>query len=256
MRCFRDGLDKPKIIRTIEQPIPRSFANGFDRPVAASAVWTPKIYNPVWWSDPSLLGLADGARIDSLLDLSGNANHRVKVTDATRPYYEAAEQNGLGAGRLSQATSTRLLWSTPVVQAQPFTYFIVISNTGISAVNAEYLTGTLGTSYIRQHTATYSIEMGAGSILSAAETQTFGFKVYGFIANGANSEIWCNGTQVATGDIGAGSFTFSMFGNRSDDGTKGWDGMWGDDFLVASVLSTAQMQRASAKLKQKWGIAA
>jgi hypothetical protein len=216
--------------------------------------WKPKrLANLLFWSDASLINQSDGSRIESWLDLSGNGNHRIKATDPTRPYFETAELNGLGVIRLSQADQTRLAFTSPFTQ-NTFTYFIVMSNTGTSATNTEYILGNSAAGNINQNQASYELQVRAGSTLSVSETQTFGFKIFCFIGNGASSAIRVNGSEEASGNIGSDSFTWNIWGNNVSTFTLGWDGMVAEDFLVGSVLSASDIHRAEQYLANKWGI--
>lgn len=225
--------------------------------VAASGGWTPK--NSVFWYDPSLLNLADQARVDGLTDLTGNGHALTKASDATRPYYETAEVNGLGVLRFVYSAITRLIWSVQIVQSQPFAYHIVMSNTR-NVAEAEYLMGQNHSDAIRKNSAgTLTLSSDTDIVSITANTGlTFSPAIFTFVANGANSAIRMNGSVIASGDIGSSDFTFDILGNgRSLGATDGWTGIVGEQFLRegAANVTVNAIQIAEQYLHKRTNIA-
>lgn len=195
------------------------------------------------WLKADSLSLSDGDPIASWTDSSGLGNHAMQATEAKKPTYKVNIVNGKPVVRLDgvddcvQATLT---------VAQPDTMFLVVKGDGtdnkhfIDAQTTRQLIGVSGGVQV-----TY-----AGTLLSGTGNPTT-FQILAALFNGASSQLWRNGTSIASGNAGASSIVDPSVGGY---GAATMGGDIAEVLIYSSLLSDSDRRAVEAYLGSKYGI--
>jgi hypothetical protein len=197
----------------------------------------------------------DGQEILGATDLSGTDKHLNGGT--TGPTYETDVKNGLSVGR-GNGTDSSMVFTIDTVQ--PVTIFAVVSHaTGDVASNRGFISGENTRPYIfAPSTDVWSFY--AGTIVNSAVAIGTSHHVITAKFNGASSVLYRDGTSIATGNPGTGSFDFDgddrarLFSSSGSAGTAGeyWAGDLGEVLIYDTALSDDNRARVENYLRAKW----
>lgn len=202
----------------------------------------------------------DGQVITTWNDQSANAYTQTAINNGGSPTFFITTGANLINGHPSvKFSATGYFRSTAVAtQNQPVTVYTVLKVTttttnffgDISASPNIYVGGSngagAGNGYYLQ-TANGASFIQGGTNDSTAHTVTWQ-------ANGASSLIRVDGTQVASGQVGATGIVGGLNLGTQNNATTGTAGMLLGQWVGYQALhTTAQMQNNEAALKAKWG---
>lgn len=94
----------------------------------------------------------------------------------------------------------------------------------------------------------------AGTTLIPTITASGDYVVDAFVFSGATSEIYENGTRVASGNAGTQAMTGLVLGNRYNLASESFLGHICDFLIYDRVLTTAERQQLEGYLAHKWGL--
>lgn len=195
------------------------------------------------WRASEITGLADGAAISQWDDESGNANHLVQASGGLQPLYKTGINNGLPAVRFD-GTDDELHVSLTLTQ--PFAMFFVAK-----------LTAASNPSHVRifakpQPGSTFSIHFGTGDpslmTMQAGSALQSGFMsdpsadwhAWGFVFDGASSEMLKDNTSVVAGAAGSGGIT-SLYLGADAFGSGAADIQHQEVIVATGTLTSGQL---------------
>jgi len=203
MRSFRDGFNKPKIIRNKEQLFPRSFANGFDRPIEknnlrimsipfTSLYWADRISGtngdsiPIWKDSKGVYDAISISPTEAMLtkNISAINGHAAITFDGTQAY-----QNAL------------------IFVGQPRTVVVVFNVTNFSRFH--YITDSAETTYRnligwRDSSPDYVVISSDGpNSISYNKALSSTYIMLTAVFNGSSSKIYENGVLKVTNNAGS-----------------------------------------------------
>lgn len=143
--------------------------------------------------DPLIIGIEDWS------DKSGEANDLTQSTIAYRPKYVLNGANSYSVARFD-ATDTM---ASSLALPQPFTLHATVKLT--TPGTTQVLMGDSNAG-IRMNSSGH-IEAYAGSIITDSVDYSGSWVTISMTADGTNSNLYINGSKVATGDIGAGNIS-------------------------------------------------
>lgn len=199
------------------------------------------------WLKADALALSDNDAVASWTDSSGLGNHAVQATEAKKPTFKTAIQNGKPVIRFD-GTDDHV--ACPAITAASGLTCLVVAkvNSGIfpmlfvaSNANLE-LRGNAG------GTAMQLLTNGVTTIAGDADGV---WAVYSFANNGSNlSEFWTNGTSHGT-TANSSALGTPVIGDRIAGGQP-MNGDVAEVILYNSLLSVGNRQSVEAYLKAKW----
>lgn len=210
--------------------------------------FTPLSLSPIAWYDFSLLAGADGSAISTFNDGSGNAHTLTQATGTLQPLVKAGV-NGINSLKVAQFDGVDDSMNTASFSFnQPFVVYGVITG-GAASVVRFWTDGNLAVRCGYDNTPAPNV-FGGNTLATVASAPIANPKVMTTVFNGASSLVRVDGTQVESGDIGAGNGTIGMYVGSAGSIAQWWNGKIGE-LLIApgSSVSTAY----EAALKTKWG---
>lgn len=215
----------------------------------------PDLPNMVfWYQADALLGLADGATIETWSDISGAGRHLTHDTASQRPIYKPGILSGRPVARFARANAQRL-YATGAV-AQPITVFVVwkSTNTGASPAGRGCVLEGRDTDYssilYAQQDTTQQIVCSAGNYSRVVPFTNFIISTA--IYNGASSLVRENGAQRSTGTASYGLANGVTVGGRY--GQSYWlDGDVAEIIGYNSVLGMSDRIKVENYLAIKYG---
>jgi len=218
--------------------------------------WGPNWVDLVAWYDPSQLGLANGATVSSIPDLSGRGNDlntasgtvTIDATTLVQPALTFTGTQHLSSDLLDQQ------WSMPTR-----VYMIAKPNNPGTAMTmfdtAGALTGGNGRAVMwMDATRHFSLGQGAANLVGTLVIPTSGPSVLSGVFTGATqTRGYVNTTlRVMPGSAGSGVPKRHRIGARYD-GASPYSGLLGE-VLVARNVTDDDHARMVAYLVAKWGV--
>lgn len=195
----------------------------------------------------------EGESIQQWNDQSGNANHVTQATAAARPIFKVNIVNGQPVVRFDGLDDWMATGAFTL--NQPEMIFVVWKRAiGVIGYLIDGLAENSGSLYAGVTTIN-DVRLYAGASLVGAIGNDGAFLITGALANGASSQIWKNGTSIATGDSGASNMGGVTLGAT---GTSHTDPLAGDTpeiIIYDSVLSNANRNQVTSYLGTKYNIA-
>lgn len=199
------------------------------------------------WLKADALALSDNDAVASWTDSSGLGNHAAQATEAKKPTYKTAIQNGKPVIRFD-GTDDHLACPA-ITAASGLTGFVVYKITTAVSFGMTFVVGQ-GTLELRQAS-------GVGGLITLFSSGTItdgtgtAWHVCSFSNNGVNlTELWVDGTSIGTTANTAASGTPSI-GDRIAGGFP-LNGDVAEVLLYDSSLSIANRQAVESYLKTKY----
>ncbi|MFA5234180.1 MAG: hypothetical protein WC390_07255 [Sulfurimonas sp.] len=183
-------------------------------------------------------------KVSTWTDLSGSGNNATQVTAGNRPTQVAGIFNGHSSIRFDGASNTYMTIS-PLVQAQPYTLFVVHISRYQASSAREMLNGLNNAEprvEVNWGGASSSIDIWANSAIQYTVANSDYTAINSFIYNTTSSTIYENGTSVATGDIGTDNLTGLTIGVYYDHSAYWYKGDIGFIIKYNRILTTAERQ--------------
>lgn len=203
-----------------------------------------------WWKADAIEGLNDGNSVTNWSDSSGNNNTLTAVT-ATKPVYKTSIVNGKPVVRF--ANNNDNLKTGNLTQAQPYTYIIVLSQSGTTNTHALCQNVTTGSCLLAITATTSLTRMNAGTGVSEATSSGSAWRIITAVYNGASSVGRVNGTQVIASNVGANGYSAAPFGLSAANPT-GLNGDIAEVAFFAGAISDNDRLAVEAYLSTKYSI--
>jgi hypothetical protein len=208
----------------------------------------------VWYdaADPTTVTVTGGV-VTGVADKSGNARNLSNGTGFT---YNVTKFNGTYPSFYNSTVNASFIGSNASISlSQPVTIFAVgqtesTSNTFPFIADSTNSGSRIAVYFWNSNTFRTRLFSGSTEIENVNGPATF---VNSYIANTSSSQIFGNGTSIASGSIGTGTFSGLVFGNSFGVSTSGWAGHLCEFLIYSGVLSTADRQRVEGYLSRKWG---
>lgn len=193
---------------------------------------------------------ADNDVIGRWADKSGAGNHVTQATTANKPTLKLSIKNGKAVIRF--VTDDYLDGPTWTL-TQPVTMFIVAQTSSVAGQN--FIRGTTGGAEIGilATTTTNLQTLFAGSSLAGSTAITSAWRIHSFIANGASSLLYMNGTQTASGNAGTQNSGAIRIGASAALGGY-LAGDIAEIVVIDAAVSNGLRQAIEAHLNAKWAV--
>ena len=204
--------------------------------------------SPLAWYDPSDISslTVAGGLCSQMNDKSGNGHH-VTASGTARPQSGLDTINGLNA--LTFAATTTTMVSGAIVQAQPYTVFIVCQLKTAGGTNNQLLDSIPSRPTIGQNSGSDWFYYGGSSVVLSSTALDLNAHEVDAIFNGASSSLQLDGATIATGNPGANSLNVIGINNPS----TGWPGKTAEIIFYATALGSTLRLSVQSYLKSKWG---
>ena len=236
-------------------------------------IWTPQLSlqldgGLLWLDATTITGVADGARLTTWPDLSGNSNDAAN-TDDPRPLYQTNVQNSLPVVEFDGTDAALDITASMVNGDSDRTYALVFADAAADGGNH---TGSLmgighgadaGTWFVLQArisgtagTEGFPYVAGYSNDTESATVITTGFHYALVTYDGTTVVVRLDGSQVAseaqaltTDDLG-----FQIGYSNEGGGAEFLNSSIGEMLVYNSVLSAAQIALLEGYLSAKWGL--
>lgn len=215
------------------------------------------------WLDAQALGLADGAAVASWADLSGNGNTFVQGGSTQRPVVDIDKINGHPAV-VSDGSNDSLVCSAiaPAALTGPVTLYVVGgTDLADNTSGTDFFIGSGNSADsanrfdISRDTSERILGTAIGGVAtSAASVWTTGVKLIKFVVNGANSQVWLDGTSVATASTVSALELAKMRLFARYDNANFFPGFIGELVLVGGTVSAPDEAELITYLETRWGL--
>jgi hypothetical protein len=193
----------------------------------------------------------DGVAVSQWNDQSSGAHNLTQATGANQPLYKAAIQNGL-PGVLFDGSNDSLD-SAGVAVSQPNTTFVAMKAVAVGTNGPNIVNGITTRQVIEVifGTTNFGFYAGTSDISGgAADTSAHSFSA---VFNGVSSQLWKDGTSIATGNPGANNLSGLRLGSFNNTATGGYNGYLFEVLLYSGALSTTDRQSVEGYLRSRWG---
>jgi len=205
-----------------------------------------------WWIRADRGVTKDGSNLVTQADDLSSYGRHPTASGTGRPTWNATGINGLPS--FDFAGDDFLQYIGTVVSAQPFVVFIVGRNDGDGSTYRNAFDGYgAGRTLIYAAVTSKAIGAAAGSLVTSASTWT-GTKQVTAVINGANSFVRVNGSQVQSGNAGAGTLAGVTLG-RDPTAANWWIGSIPEVFVVTGSLTGTELVTAESYLVNRYAIA-
>ncbi len=244
----------------IRNRLPAPHPYQYSLPPMALGFTPVSLSNCALWldaADRSTMTLS-GSNVTQWNDKSGNGANLSNAS--SNPVYQSNQINGLPG--LVFGGSNWLSGSyTYATQTTAFVVYTTTSTTNLGRlidVNSNGY-GNIGAPWVTPNGGDGFLWLG-GSLLYTIRRPQTGTRLYGYVINGASSQIWRNGSQeTATydttyGQAATANGTVIGIGGLGVNPNQYFIGSVGEIVLFKSILSTAQRQQVEGYLAWKWGL--
>lgn len=235
--------------------------------------FSPLSLSPALWLDASVLGLADGAAVDSWTDMSGNGRNAT-ASGTARPTYKTSALNGRAAIEFNGTTNVMDVSMNIFASTTPMSVWTVYKTVPGSVVNSLWTTpveankgyGFIDIIYQSQYQQfTFGAEM-SGWVTGGFGGTTQSRGMYKIIAHhyagsAPNSRASFGGsingeakTYVSTGGLGAASTLTNTKIGGAAAGSPVYATTIAEVIFFFTSLSTADRQGVEAYLNAKYAI--
>jgi hypothetical protein len=206
-----------------------------------------------WWDAQKQTGYANNAAVGSATDHSGNGRALTQGTGANQPLYITASAiNGKPAFR-HDGSNDVLSTAAFSSNAQPNTLvFIVKLNSVAGAMNL--VDGIVNTARhtIATYGAPYQWHLDTSASIGGGTPDTTAPHIVRGIIDGANSQLWVDGTMVASGDAGNHALTGLVVGAEYWLGGNMMNGEWGELLTYEGRIEGSAWATLETYLLDKW----
>lgn len=220
----------------------------------AAGGWSPLDLSPAVWLDASNTGsiTQSAGAVSQLNDLSGNGRHATQSSAGLRPTTGTRTQNGLNV--LDHAADYLVIPSLTL--AQPVTIALVAQRDGTSG------NGYLGTQTDGIGGTSDRLTLVANSFnLTASAGTNLVYGAFGTswclivaVYNGASSELYVNGSLVASGNAGTGINNARPMRLGRVDGSADFDGGIGETLIIPGAITSGDRSDLDTYAIAKWGL--
>jgi hypothetical protein len=255
MQSFRDGFDRTIITKDKERPIPRSFKDGFARPIAISKNNILSIPFDVLFFADKVSG-KNGESIPIWPDIKGGYDApSATATDAVL----TKNVVGLNGHAAITFNGTQAFQNTTYSTGQPRTV-IVVWNTTVGSrnhnvIDGAYINNQSGLMY-RNASSGYRVVGDQSHYFDYVISRPSDYVINIIDFNGASSEIFQNGVSLRTGNLGTAEMHGITLGaSYSLDTTYATVGNIALAGIVEGGLDSAGKTRTWSILSRYYGIA-
>ena len=171
------------------------------------------------YTNPDSLTVTASCYVDTWYDQAGS-NDAEQATHARQPYIhdgtvntDIVKRNGIAAVHFDSTIITGLV-TTSISMTQPYSTFALIYDYD---AGSQYIHGgtTSGNRIINSNVTAFSfLNINAGTALVSTVTGNSGHNLISTLYNGTNSELWRDGTSIATGNAGTNNCSGITIGTR------------------------------------------
>lgn len=215
----------------------------------ASSAFDPLSLSPVAWFKAESLGLADGTRVSSWTDLSGNGRHATQAAGSQQPELKTGIIGGKAVVRFV-STRPDILKTAAFARNQQHSAFVVCLWRDVTNCVVDGLTSF--TAFYKRASAT-TFELYAGTSLTTSASTPATKHVHYLKFAGASSLVRVDGTQVASGNAGSTNASGLAIGGAGG-GTEYANVDVAEILLFNGVLSDANRNAVEAYLGSEYGI--
>jgi len=198
------------------------------------------------------LAVSDGDVVGGWKDKSGNSRNALQTDGTKKPLLKLAIQNGRNVVRYDGVNDFSLISTISI--AQPYHVFFVtkIRSTGnIFHANGQ---GQIRTGTAGSISPLTGVTVFCGTPLASTNFFVNDAVLAGqFVANGASSKIYKDGSLVVSGNPGTDGITSTMTLASYNTGLNNLNSDFMELLVYNSELSGANRQLVEAYLKAKWG---
>jgi hypothetical protein len=201
----------------------------------------------IWADDPDWTNPGDGGAVSSIRNFAGTPDPS-QATSTAKPTFRATPTGFNGHAALEFDGGDSDLGAVTDV-AQPWKIVAVVKRTGSGNRNAVgFLSaGARGLG----HNSGGAWLLSAGTNLTGGTSDTTAAHVLRGTLNGASSQLWADGTSVASGDAGANALGDLVIGAPS---ASGWVGFVAFVGIYAGSTSDTDLAALCADLATYYGI--
>lgn len=202
----------------------------------------------LWLPADHIVGLSDGDPVAQWDDESGNGYNATQSTGSAKPTYKTGQQNGLPAVQFDGGDT---LTTAAVTLSQPYTIFVVCSETS-GSTNQNIIadkTNIEATVFITSN----NLSLYAGSTISQSGGSS-AWLVGAAIGNGASSNVFRNGSSVASGNPGTQGYSTGFIIGAFRGPVDWFHGYIAEIICYDSSLSTGNREAVENYLGAKYGI--
>lgn len=220
-------------------------------PVSAWGNFNPLAIKPIFWVDASDTTsiTSSGGLVSQWNDKSGNVRNFTQANASRQPTTGSATQNGLNV--LTFGTS-QMGTSSFAFAGGRFTCFAVARASTSAATNRQLLgdRATCPTMFI--FNGNHSLY--AGAVLSSATAYDTNWHVFTGVFNGTASALQLDGTQIASGNAGTGSYTGGALIGAGDAAANPFIGDIAEVISCPLLLTRNDIRTVENYLSAKWAI--
>lgn len=211
------------------------------------------ISNLVMWVKADSLSLNNGNSVTTWSDSSGNGYNMTFNTNTTNAggtaIYNTNVLNGKPVIRLTAGGNFTNSFGSTITQ--PITIFSV--STAKIVTDLYLFDGISPANRITSYVST-GIHLFATLDISSIVDGSNSFADYCFVANGASSAIYKDGTSIATGNIGSNSLTGITLNNRNEKVGTTNNNEFAEFIVYNKALSDPERVLVQTYLSSKYGI--
>ena len=230
-------------------------------PGVAAATVPPVTANLQLWFEADTTAGADGSPVTSWPDKSGLARDLTAASTSAAPTMRRNVVNGRSAIEFNGVNSLMKTYNSTFTLSQPNTFFIVYRSLDDNSSNRAFVfdsrnsgvrqvLGKSGAGLLREYA---NADLDTGGI-----TYPFSaFKIYDGVFNGANSNLFENGTLLAQGNAGGSALDGFTVGGLNSAGTSGYDlshSLVAEILYYNGVLSATDRQAVADWLNEKYNV--
>lgn len=225
-----------------------------------AVAWTPaSLPNLVAWYDASDAAsiTSSGGAVSQWNDKSGNGHHLTQSTSNLKPTTGTRTLNGLNVIDFDGAVgSADYMDSNALNITQPNTIFAVVRHDNVSGNRGTVTEGTASGHrhllYVTGVGRTWGFYAGSG-ITSAVTPDTTTAHALIAVANSTSSELWLDGTSIASGNAGTNDLgTLRVGQDRLLTSDGGLDGFIAELIICNTALDSTNRGLLVAYSQSKW----
>lgn len=207
-------------------------------------------------ADAATFTFSSGTVVSQWNDKSGNTRHVAQGTVARQPDRSGSQNSKATVVFDGAGVNADGLASAPITLAQAVTVFMVLKYDDADTNNRQALGNGNTTPTIYTTGGIWAIY--AGTNLSSGVSDDANYHYMTAVFDGGSSSLRKDGTQIASGNIGANGWSTKRIpigydGPDASDGSA-WDGAIGEVIIYSTSLGTTDRNSVEAYLAAKWAI--
>lgn len=204
----------------------------------------------LWLKADAITGLADADPVTTWPDSSGLGHDVGQATAAKKPTYQTNEINGKPVVRFDAVDD--FLGNATLVVAQPLT-IVVVERAAVANHLGNFIDGSVRC-ILGHSSLVYRLYAGGAGSIEGGTTDTSAHSMSGHF-NGASSEMWKDGTSIATGDPGTLAYPAGYkIGSDHNGADQFFNGDIAEVIIYDSALSAADRNALGGYIQTKYGI--